>query len=39
MENKDMNIEQKILNAKKQAEQVIENLNTSRNKYVAYKHH
>lgn len=37
MENKDMNIEQKILNAKKQAEQVIENLNTSRNKYVAYK--
>ena len=37
MGNNEMNMEQKLRNAKLQAEQVIENLNTSRNKYVAYK--
>lgn len=37
MENNEKNIERKLRNAKLQAEQVIENLNTSKNKYIAYK--
>ncbi|MBR4411706.1 MAG: AMP-binding protein [Firmicutes bacterium] len=37
MENNEKNIDLKLRNAKLQAEQVIENLNTSKNKYIAYK--